>query len=110
MALFASSIHEALSLGAARYALGRGEVARLCEWMTPWLHERRPAWAGLGYLLAERSLGTDHLQHLERPERMAIADRGRGDALELGVIIARRLARHEETLADIASSIERELS
>jgi len=108
--MFASSIQEALSLGAARYALGRDDIGRLCEWMMPWLHERRPAWAGLGYVLAERSLGTDHLRHLQRPERMAIADRGRGDALELGVIVARRLARHEETLATVAASIERELS
>lgn len=109
VAVFASSIQEALLVGATRYALDQGEVARLCEWMASWLHERRPAWAGLGYVLAERSLGTAHLRHLERPERVAIADLGRGDALELGIIATRRLARHEQTLATIATSIEREL-
>jgi ATP-dependent DNA helicase RecQ len=108
--VFATSITEALSLGATRYAVDLSDKARLCEWMVTWLHERRPAWTGLGYLLAEEALGDAHLRHFERPERLAIADRGVSDALELGVILSRRLERHHQLLANVATTIEGKLA
>ena len=108
--LFASSIREGLSLGAARYALDRVDVSRLCEWMVPWLHARRPAWAGLGYVLVEHALNDRHLDYLERAERLALADRGSPDPLELGVVLARRLERHQLQLAELATMIEGKLA
>ncbi len=106
--VFTASIGDAITSAKSRFGAAEEDVAALLEWLAVWSHERRPAWASLVYLMAERTLDA-HLDSLESAELSAIADQERETVDELGIVLTRRMERHARVLDDAVAQITKEL-
>lgn len=99
---FGSNILAALVEAPVKYLVGRDALIAFCEWLVSWTHQRKPAWAGMAYLMGERALGPGHLQHFEREEHAAMQGSRAGHPDELAIILARRVQRNQRSLTQIA--------
>jgi ATP-dependent DNA helicase RecQ len=104
--IFASNLALAASTAVERYAVAVPAIGSFLEWLLEWLHERRPQWSAIGYLVAERALGEASRKMFNSLERRTIADLDSSIADELGVILARRLDRTATRLDDLVAAVQ----
>ena len=106
MDTFAANLAQAIASAGERYAVEPDSLASFLEWQLNWLHERRPQWAGLGYVIAERAIGEESLGLFGSLERRTVADTDNSIGSELGVVLARRLDRAIHQLDDLVAAVE----
>ena len=100
---FTENLAEGLANATGSYLVDRDSAAEFLEWMLGWLHERKISWTPLGFLVAERFLGAQHLDHLKGVEFELLADTRSRHPGELAIVGARRIARHARTLELVAT-------
>jgi ATP-dependent DNA helicase RecQ len=109
LGIFTASVRDAITSAKSRFGVAEQGVADLLEWLALWSHERRPAWASVVYLIAERTLDSD-IHALESAELHAIADQERETADELAIVLTRRMERHARLFEGAVAQITKELA
>lgn len=96
--VFGRTLRAALVNADGPYSVPRDDLAGFVDWLLGWLHDRRPRWAALGYLIAERALGDDHLDHLYPAEQRVLVDDRAASEDELAIVVTRRIERDLRSL------------
>jgi ATP-dependent DNA helicase RecQ len=102
--VFTRTVLAAIESARDRYLVDEADRVKFLEWLVTWLHDRRPAWAAYGYLIADRTTevvigGTFH--HAERQALRGA--RTHGD--ELGVVLARRMGAHVRAAQELVTRL-----
>ena len=100
-ATFSYNILAGLQSATSTYLVAREDAVGFVEWLLLWLHEHRGRWVPLGFLVAERFLGTAHLDELANVETEILRDRTTANADELALVLSRRIERVAGALNDL---------
>jgi ATP-dependent DNA helicase RecQ len=104
--LFSGSLAAAIGSAGARYDVDPAAIGAFTDWIVEWLHERKPAWAGLALLVRERAPNLPDAEARDAIERRLIRDTRVADPHELAMAYARIQDRYARTLTDAAQQAQ----
>jgi ATP-dependent DNA helicase RecQ len=108
--LFSGSLAAAIESATDRYDVDPITVGGVVDWIVEWLHERKPAWAGVAILVRERAPNLPDAETRDGVERRLIRDTRVADPHELAMAYARIQDRYVRTLTDAAHQAQETLA
>jgi hypothetical protein len=104
--LFSGSLAAAIRSATTRYDVDPAELGGVVDWIVEWLHERKPAWAGLALLVREQASDLADPEVRDAVERRLIRDTRVADPHELAMAYARIQDQYVQTLTDGAQQAQ----
>jgi hypothetical protein len=108
--LFSGSLAAALVAASGRYDVDPPTLGGFVEWLVEWLHERKPAWAGLAMLVADRASPPWRATRRDGAARRILRDTRIADPHELAMAFAHTQERSISTLVDAAREAQETLA